>query len=703
MKKTVIHLMMLLVTMAAFTACNKDEDLNGQNGKGQDIVVDADSETTDFHWLDETTFTLNGIKYKLSESDNTNVVVIGYHVVKPTGKLVIPSSIKTQTVTYSVTEIGSEVFEDCEGITSVSLGNNITTIGYRAFRHCSSITEIAWPNKLNVIGQEAFYGCSEISSLAFPDSLTMIKTGAFHGCGALTSVYISSNVSSMEKEYDYGELLGYDEVDGYDHNVAGYIIDEFFPDVDGVGVSWDGANPFMGCENLTSIKVDGKNKFYDSRNNCNAIIRTSDNLLISGCQNTTIPNGVKTIGKYAFYGCKELTSIVIPNSVTKIEKGAFRNCESLSEIILSDGLKEIGQYAFYNCQALNSINIPESVETIAYGAFYNCKSLKSISIPNSVKRLGVHCFSDCSDLVSVILPEELDVIRMNTFAGCSQLSQIKIPEKVEIIGSGAFEGCRQLKDVDLPQALLAIGMNTFSNCSSLTTIVFPQNVKFIGPATYEACPNISSVTIHNPVPPTLYDRIFDEKIYRDATLYVPHNAIKAYSNDHYWGLFQNIQGIGEGNNNSGDENGNGNDGNNNGDDEYDNGTVDWGGDWEPVTENYSQHTRFRTIRVRNKQCNTPEYSCVFFSKDGNLVLSRGASMTQSADASSDTYYNINFYSLTIGDNQPQGPNGINISSCKSVGNGWYEYEFSTELYFSHYQQNAPKNQLWVMPLSGGTR
>ena len=100
-----------------------------------------------------------------------------------------------------------------------------------------------------------------------------------------------------------------------------------------------GKRAFGICTSLTSLKVESGNPVYDSRNNCNAIIRTADNTLIAGCENTIIPNNVTSIGNYAFYGT-HLTSISIPNSVTSI-----------------------GDYAF-DSSRLTSITIPNSVTTL---------------------------------------------------------------------------------------------------------------------------------------------------------------------------------------------------------------------------------------------------------------------------------------------------------------------------------------------------
>ena len=79
--------------------------------------------------------------------------------------------------------------------------------------------------------------------------------------------------------------------------------------------------------------VEEGNTTYDSRDNCNAIIETATNTLIAGCQNTTIPNSVTSIGIYAFFDCSSLTSITIPNSVTSIGIYAFYFCRSLRTVI----------------------------------------------------------------------------------------------------------------------------------------------------------------------------------------------------------------------------------------------------------------------------------------------------------------------------------------------------------------------------------
>lgn len=162
-----------------------------------------------------------------------------------------------------------------------------------------------------------------------------------------------------------------------------------------------GSGIFRFCGGLTAITVEEGNTYYDSRNNCNAIIETASNTLISGCQNTTIPNSVTYIGESAFSGCSSLTAITIPNSVTSI-----------------------GNYAFSYCSGLTSVTIPNSVTSIGVGVFNSCDGLTSITIPHSLKSIEAGTFASCNGLTSVFIPNSLTSIREYAFAYCSSLTEV---------------------------------------------------------------------------------------------------------------------------------------------------------------------------------------------------------------------------------------------------------------------------------------
>ncbi len=126
--------------------------------------------------------------------------------------------------------------------------------------------------------------------------------------------------------------------------------------------------------------VNSGNSIYDSRNNCNAIIRTSTNSLITGCQNTVIPNTITSIDQYAFGSCTGLTSITIPDSVTTIGEHAFMGCSGLISITIPNSVTFIGQNAFWHCTSLTSVTIGNGVTSIRNGAFSGCSGLTSFTI-----------------------------------------------------------------------------------------------------------------------------------------------------------------------------------------------------------------------------------------------------------------------------------------------------------------------------------
>ena len=159
---------------------------------------------------------------------------------------------------------------------------SVTSIDYYAFGRCTGLTSIAIPNSVTSIGHRAFEGCSGLTSIVIPNSVISIGESAFGDCSGLTSLVIPNCVTNIGQE------------------------------------------AFDGCSGLTSIVVAEENPVYDSRNNCNAIIETGTNTLITGCATTTIPDDIVSIADGAFYGCNSFGSITIPNTVTKIGNEAFR-------------------------------------------------------------------------------------------------------------------------------------------------------------------------------------------------------------------------------------------------------------------------------------------------------------------------------------------------------------------------------------------
>ena len=106
--------------------------------------------------------------------------------------------IAKHTITISrLTSIDNAAFRNCEGLTSIIIGNSITIIGSSAFRNCTSLTSVTIPNSVISIGNDAFAHCRSLTSVTIPNSVTSIGSYAFAHCRSLKSVTIPNSVTSI--------------------------------------------------------------------------------------------------------------------------------------------------------------------------------------------------------------------------------------------------------------------------------------------------------------------------------------------------------------------------------------------------------------------------------------------------------------------------------------------------------------------------
>ena len=248
--------------------------------------------------------------------------------------------IKTVLIESCVTNIGNYAFSNCSELTSVSIGNSVTSIGRCAFFGCWKLVSIILPNGVTNIGSSAFSDCDSLASITIPDSVTSIESSAFYLCGSLTNVYISDLAAWCRISFaDYhAQPLNYAH-NLYINNVLAESI--MIPD----GVTSIGNYAFSSCFGLTSI---------------------------------TIPDGVSSIGKSAFEGCESLAFLTIPNSVMSIGGSAFKDCTCLSSITIPDGVTSVEKDMFLGCTSLTELTLPASVTVIRENAFKNDSTLKTI-------------------------------------------------------------------------------------------------------------------------------------------------------------------------------------------------------------------------------------------------------------------------------------------------------------------------------------
>ena len=333
-----------------------------------------------------------------SSGASTHITTFYYGYEEPSGDLIIPSTITHDDTVYTITTIGYNAFWKCTNITSLTLPNTlnsiiqgafagctgisgevvfpdaVTHLGADAFRTCTSLNSVVFNDSLQTIGSSAFKGCTSLEHISsFPESLTKIYHKAFYGCNHLTSaIVIPPLVTRIYEQAFYGSHISSLYLsEGVTHiermAFAGCPITSLHMSSSVVSIYSGNQGSFYGCNKLESITVDEANPVFDSRNNCNALIETATNTLLLGGKNTVIPDGVVSIGIYAFYRCYDLKSIIIPNSTQSLQSGAFALCDSLETIVLPSSISSVGDGAL-NCCGLTSIVSKSPTPPTAYNS-----------------------------------------------------------------------------------------------------------------------------------------------------------------------------------------------------------------------------------------------------------------------------------------------------------------------------------------------
>ena len=437
------------------------------------------------------------------------------------------------------------------------------------------VTELRIPDGVTKINNYAFINCTSLKSVYVPASVTNISSDAFDGCNGLTiyceaesapdgwsyrgSCPVVWNAGNGGDTDENGRIITeingirYALKDGYatvlqqvtnltgnakiesviEYKGQSYIVnaiaDEAFyncSQLKGIlipsSVTKIGSDAFTGCDLLNAVYIDDLSAWiaidFDNKNS--NPLSQAGNLYLKGKLVTelSVPQGVKTISMYAFYGCTSIESIVLPSSVTQISYLAFGACTSLKSISFGSGLNGIGESAFAGCTSLDAVFIPDNVTSLGRSVFSGCSSLKSVTIGNGILIIPDSAFSNCSSLITIDFGNSVTEIGDWAFAECGALKTVVIPDQVTKLGEGAFEdcilletvkigsgiteiedsvfeGCTALHDIELPGGLTKIGAEAFYGCTSLETIEIPNGVAAIGNSAFYGCKALKSVTL----------------------------------------------------------------------------------------------------------------------------------------------------------------------------------------------------------------
>ena len=218
-----------------------------------------------------------------------------------------------------------------------------------------------------------------------------------------------------------------------------------------------------------------------------------------GPYNITIPTElggipVTGIGKLAFSNLSALTNVIIPQGITSIGDYAFCACDWLISATIEEGVPT-GANMFNDCDRLATVKLPESLTTIADGSFANCSALNHVTIPDNVTKIGTSAFCLCNGLSDITLGRGLTTIGNFAFKNCDSLETIQLPSNLKKIGDDAFCECDILKSITLPDSVTDIGEAAFSTCPELESITIPKNVTTIEPDTFYWCSSLKDITL----------------------------------------------------------------------------------------------------------------------------------------------------------------------------------------------------------------
>ena len=317
-------------------------------------------------------FEVGGIYYNKG-SNNTATVTSGDNPYS--GAVTIPENVENGGITYVITSIGEQAFENCILLKSVIIGNNVTSIGYRAFYGCSDLKAINFPDNIkefgNIVGtSETFKGCSSLTEVKLGKNVSAMGSRVFQGCTGITTVTIEE------------------------------------------GCSLIGEGCFNGCTNLESVNIPNSVKSIEAD-------------AFSGCSSlktVIIGDGVTKLGSEAFRECKLLSSVVLGEEIRSIGYRAFYNCSGLKTINFPDNIKEyvksvVSSDTFMGCSSLTEVKLGKNVSVMGSGVFQGCTGITDVIIENGCLVIGEKCFNGCAKIKNIYnYCTELPSVNSNSFS-----------------------------------------------------------------------------------------------------------------------------------------------------------------------------------------------------------------------------------------------------------------------------------------------
>lgn len=408
------------------------------------------------------------------------------------------------TLPSNLQAIGDEAFSICRALTSITIPATVTNIGYGITSACkimetievaagntvyesptgsNAIVTIAAPvklvagckttvipNNVAVIGKEAMSGQNYLPAITLPNSVTTIEQFGFDYCFSAPTLHIPANVSSIA------------------------------------------VDAFQGCE-FTSITVDANNTTFDSRNNCNAIIKKGANpQLVLGCVNTVIPSDVTSIGNNAFATLEGLTSITIPAGVTEIGGRAFASCSGLTEMtclaVTPPAPAQWSSSRFYDVTNTIPVYVPAASltayqTTSPWSYFTNFQPIGGEEPVNCAPYSGscndyvTWSLDTCSGLLLIsgtdTMPNYSAFDAAPWYVYNKYITSIEVAEGITYVGDYSFYQLGHVKTAKLPTTLLKIRNRAFASCISLEKVELQSIPNYLHTLAFDVCNKLDTI------------------------------------------------------------------------------------------------------------------------------------------------------------------------------------------------------------------
>lgn len=373
-----------------------------------------------------------------------------------------------------------------KAIDTLTLPDSCKSVGSFAF-YSRTVKKVIFGAGIETIEDYAFYR-SNTTSLEFPDDckLTTIEDYAFKEC-RLTELTVPKTVTSFGSYSFQNNKIENLDLSGFGPNTTfGY---------------YTFSNAVLKTINFGSISSLSSGMFRDS----------------TGLKELTLPNTIKSIGDYAFAGCRNLKKVTLGEKVTFLSASCFRNCTALSEINL-ENVKGFGDSCFAGCTSITNVNLNSltgvgsngfkgcsritgaylpKVTYIGEGAFQGCIGLVDVYMP-MVTSIEGYAFADCSNFAFDFDNESIASIGDYAFMNNDTIESLTLHNRIKI-GTGVFKNCKNLTTVNVDEDVTNLGTETFMGCTSLATVnmSLDQPITFIGSSLFRDCPITSFIVPKN--------------------------------------------------------------------------------------------------------------------------------------------------------------------------------------------------------------